>query len=390
MKKRIFLLLIICLLSILLVSCGNRKNYKKALELIDAGDHAAAYEILNELGDYKDAKELLGNFRYVLLAMDTNYTAANGEPIESVDSAMTYTSDGLLSIWTRGTETYEYTYDENKKLIKEIRSTGDETWVANEYAYDEKGNLIKETNYAGQRPLWSWEYAYDDRGNMIQKVELYNYIGDLPYLEVRYTYDCTYDENDRLISSVTTWKGGSKELVDYVYDEGGRLIRKEQPTDGGAVTIAEYTYDERGNLLKEANDYYVIESTYDDNGNLVKQQQYAANNISGIRYIYEYTYDESGRLIKEECVHYSNGETKITINFTYDESGHLVKKHKEQKQGSKIGKVTYLYDTNGNLIEHIDEMSNGEVYTSKMTYKLVYIPYELHGRIESLIHPTYQ
>ena len=392
MKRLVSLSILLAVALSALISCGvspKEGEYKEALKLIDSGDYAAAQEILTELGDYKDAKDLLCNFRYVLMTKEINTKYPNGMSSEGPGTIMTYNEDGLLSVWISGDEKYEYFYDENKKLIKETHTTQEGTWPCNEYVYDEKGNLVKETNYAGKNPLYSSEYTYDDRGNMIRKVELYNRMMDMPYMEMRYTQDCTYDENDRLIADVTTWSNGSKDYVNYIYDQNGQLIRKERPTDSGAEILTEYTYNQSGKLLKEANVGYVIEWTYDENGNLIKHWEYNADNFSAVRYIYEYTYNESGLLLRETYVGYGYNKSSITTDYTYDQSGSIVKKCKEERRAESVTTYTYTYDTNGNLTEYIDEASSGTVSEVKMTYMLVYAPYEVDERIEGLIRPTY-
>lgn len=385
MKRSISLFLLIVVLVSVFTSCGAKKNYKEAISLIDAGDYAAAYEILTELGNYKDAKELLGNFRYVLDSEEYGYFTAEGVYNEGDKTEMTYNSDGLLVSFVRSDGKFEFTYDENKNLIKETQTRNGETWVNREYAYDENGNLIKEITFASNLPLYQWEYTYDERGNMTQKIERYSKYLEIASLDLRYTCDYVYDEKDRLIESAVTWSGGSKERVCYVYDENGRLIREEMPNESGAVLIAEYTYNGKGDPIKEAHTSYIIEWTYDDSGRLTRKQQHNAYKFSpiGVEYTYEYTYDEDGKLIHEAY----DDDASFTIDYTYDESGNLIKKFKEVKERSGIHKYTYVYDAHGNIIEYRNEKVGGLTYVSKYTYKLVYVPYEIHESIEGLINP---
>ena len=58
MKKILVLFILVLSMAVSLVSCSSTK-YNDALNLIEEGKYADAYVILNELGDYKDAKELL-------------------------------------------------------------------------------------------------------------------------------------------------------------------------------------------------------------------------------------------------------------------------------------------------------------------------------------------
>ena len=394
MKRFVGLFVVLAIVLSALTSCGGgdlqAQKYTEALKLIDSGDYVAAREILIELGDYEDAKTLLGNFRYVLLTWEDSSTDANGEPLGGLNTVKTYSEDGLLVSSVCGNERFEYVYDENKRLIKELCSDGESTWCLCEYAYDEKGNLVKQTNYSsdsgGTIPIRGFEYSYDDRGNMIHKVSLSNYDDELTSLSTFYTQDCTYDENDRLISTVKTQRDGTKERVDYFYDENGLLIREQKKKTDNSVTIFEYIfeyiYDESGKPLRELTDSGIWEYTYDGNGNLVKKQQNTATDS----FVYEYTYDENGRLVKEEFEYNGGGETKTVTLFTYDETGTLVRKYREEKDG---GKFTHVYDADGNVVEYIYETSHGLVHKSKMTYRLVYSPYPLHERIEYLSYPSF-
>ena len=55
MKKKLCILLVFLML-LCLVGCESEKNkeYQEALSSIQAGDYAAAIEILESLGDFKD------------------------------------------------------------------------------------------------------------------------------------------------------------------------------------------------------------------------------------------------------------------------------------------------------------------------------------------------
>ena len=387
MKKLISLFLLICLLSVSLTSCGNGKKYNEALDLLDAGEHEAAYEILKELGNYKDAEELLKKFRYVLVITEPSTITEDGTLVSSDPSIYTYTNDGLLSKNTFGERVSEFVYDKNKNLIKTISTDGS----VREYTYDDDGNVIKDISYSGETPMYGYEYAFDKKGNMIKKTVLQNTNPDFDDLSMRFTVDYTYDENGNLITALETTSGGSKYQIDYIYDESGKLIREVNPIDDGMVTIVEYAYDESDKLLKETNYYneYVIDYTYDSNGNLIKEKR--SGKSASLDYTYEYIYD-GDLLIKENHLSYFNSvssEVKTTIDYTYDEMGNLIKKILDYKRYGMIYTRAYLYDTNGNLIEYSEAREGGSTVIRKMTYKLMYVPYKLHETIEDMIKPKY-
>ncbi|MBE6607046.1 MAG: RHS repeat protein [Ruminococcaceae bacterium] len=388
MKKLISLFLLICLLSISLTSCGNSKKYNEALDLLDAGEHEAAYEILKELGNYKDSEELLKKFRYVLETIEYRTITTDGTLVSGDPSIYTYTSDGLLSKNTFGERVSEFIYDKNKNLIKTVSTDG----LVREYSYDDMGNVIKDISYSGETPMHGYEYSFDKSGNMIKKTVLQNMNTDFDYLSTRFTVDYTYDENGKLITALETSSNGSEYRVDYIYDENGRLIREDEIIDDGMVTIVEYAYDESDKILKETNYYneYVIDYTYDAKGNLVEEKR--SGKSASLDYTYEYIYDENGLLVRENQLSYFGSvskEVKITVDYTYDDAGNLIKKILDYKRYGMIYTRTYLYDTNGNLIEYSEATEGGTTIIRKMTYKLMYVPYKLHETIEDMIKPKY-
>ena len=133
MKKIIILFISIFLVSFCFVSCNSTK-YNEALELIENGEYVAAYEILDELGDYKDAQQKIENFHYVPVRVTCS------EEDEITYFEFFYNKDNLPSqvvyTYSYGDKFIEdYTYDANGNVIKEVHtdSDGDTNSVDIEY-----------------------------------------------------------------------------------------------------------------------------------------------------------------------------------------------------------------------------------------------------------------
>ena len=307
------ILVIAGLLAFLLTA--NIRKYNKAVRLIEKGDYVAAYEILSELGDYKDAAQHVKRFHFVpkkwidkrvsndmvldSITVDISFNEQNlPEQIKTVRSynlsyGQEYTS----------TEIITYSYDANGNRIKEVHTAEDGYEDIFDYTYDEIGNLIKMSHaFANSDSKETFDYTYDEKGNMIQEVYrlndclqytkkyTYNESGDITV--GLYTYadgskdidSRTYDEKGNLIKSVYTHADGSRATYDFTYtvDANQNIIKKICTSVTGAVTTQDYTYDEKGNMIKE------VYTKFD-----------------GSVYVYEYTFDASGNCVKAVC---STGE----------------------------------------------------------------------------------
>ena len=101
---------------------------------------------------------------------------------------------------------YEYSYDTNGNMTKEIYKDNDEIIQTVNYIYDNNSKLIKKTVDTTEYDYTTWEeipktyeydYIYDASGNWT-KLEVRD--GD----EITETYTITYDENGNVNSLVQT------------------------------------------------------------------------------------------------------------------------------------------------------------------------------------------
>ncbi len=344
---------------------SNVEKYENAWVLVQNGDCEAAYKLFEELGDYKDAKELLERFAYMPVKMsveDWYYTQTTefsyndkGLPIKLVNT--------VIRKNTSETTVYIYTYDENGNMLSEVKTAPDGKTYNYHYTYDNNGNLI-EMNYSNSSNQTSKDvYTYDDNGVLLQYVNT-----NLGGRTTTCVY--TYDSNGNLIKDVQTSKGSQPdsevimEIYEYVYDAHGNLVKEILPAiDGAPADYGNvYTYDSKGNLtkiVKVASDgkTEMYEYTYDDNSNMVKKEYTNRNNSKDVN---EYTYDSEGRVIKEVSYSSENEDRKTVYDYTYDENGNLIKSATTNHAGTV---------TNSTEIE----------------YKLVYFPFEMTDMVNDII-----
>ena len=315
-------LLVVAIAVVLVLVFGKGGRYSKALKLIEDGKYKEAYEILEELGDYKDSKELLSRFRYVPVKSEF----ANSEEDYTVTLKATLNKKNLPSkiTYIDGEEenTIKFTYDSKGRLTLEEFFTGDDYWYKHEYSYDSDGNVIEikisdDDGFLGG----IWKIIYDSKGNKIKE-----------------EYETSY---------------GERRITEYTYDSKGNLILEEREYSNDDWDRIEYTYDSKGNLIKIEfeSDFQssTTEYTYDSKGNLIKEE---SESDGGYRNVTEYIYDSKGNLIEEV----SEGDYYINrYEYTYDSYGNMIEK-----------KDFRGYDSNAVLLWYSQEIEN----------KFVYIPFE--------------
>ena len=308
---------------------ANGRKYKEAQELLDDGDYAEAYEIFKELGDYKDAEEIAGRFRYVPTKV-TSEGESGG--YENMTIKLSYNEDNLIKQYVKqykddSQEIVEYTYDKKYNCIKEVYTDRSGGVSVTERIYDENGNVVREV------------YAYDD--------------------EECYTHDYIYNDDGNVIKCTTIDESG-KSITDYIYNENGDIVKQSEKDQNGKISsYANYTYDEKGNNIKsevkyENMDYgYVTENFYEGD-NLVQTVTTINYGITEFETTTDYTYDKKGNAIT------------VVTKSVYD----------DLEFDSEI-RTENTYDENGNLIKSVS-FSNGEqTGTREIKYKLVYLPIEL-------------
>ncbi len=267
-EKIVSLLVLICTLSFRLVSCDSIE-YNEALELIENGEYSEAYEILKELGDYKDAQQIIERFHYVPVAA----TLVEDVATEHIKLFYDETYRPIQIIYTHydvRESTYDYTYVTNGNLVEEVFTDYYGDKFIKDYGYDANGkNIVKEVDTDSYGNKCTYDYIYGTNRKLIKEVYTDSY-GN------KCTYDYIYGTNGNLIKEVYTDYYGYKTVKDYTYDENGKIIKEVCTNPNGEKDVCDYTYDANGNKVKEVytdsnGESYICENTYDANGNLIKK-----------------------------------------------------------------------------------------------------------------------
>ena len=300
MKKIILAFILIFALSLSVFSCDKdkaenkqaKKDYDKAIALLEEGDYEGAYELFKALGDYEDSETYLKRFHYV--------------PVNVSDK----------------TYSYRITLGDNNLPQKLVIKTSP-SHVTYEYSYDERGNLIKEIYTDRLKNVSTSEYAYDTKGDMTSAIYT-----DSKGNSVYNHFICEYNENGKLTKKTHTEDGKGTTSYEYNYDEKGNLVKTVVTYPDKNQSVYDYKYDDNGNVIRESHNYdyknkYVVENTYDEKGDLIK---YVYTTPSGYTHTknYTYTYNTNGNLIRIKCERRENGalsadieETTLQYEFVY-------------------------------------------------------------------------
>lgn len=208
-----------------------------------------------------------------------------------------------------------------------------------EYQYDDNDNLIKELNFESEDKHLSryFTYEYDDKNQLVLK-EFYseNFDNTESYYEVIVKYTYQY-ENNKL-----------NKLIKY-------RKNPKQENDFNIHEIHSYKYLD-DNLIEEVIDYeqtgsqtkYLFEY---ENNNLIKKTEYLFYSDDIFKYVWKY--DKYNRKIKE-LRYCNNVETQKTIfEFSYNKMNAKV-----YNSGDFIKEIYYEYDNSGNLIQEKKEIKD--------------------------------
>ncbi len=245
----------------------NEKKYPRYYIGIDSlvWNHWSEYKVrkvyaehLKKASVYNEEYEFdrFGNVTYYL-SYDGNNTDENSDSYKkeydyngdgTVKTERIYFGDfgGELSI------TVNYEYDSQKRVIREIRFTGEnpQDSCVTDYTFNAAGLLVsvKTSDLNSKELLSSLEYKYDSAGNMIESTENV-YEGKVSVFYEKITHK--YDAQGNCIAekySVKDSASFTSFTIEYKYDKNGFIIEENKSSESGG-TVYYYTRDKYGNPL---------------------------------------------------------------------------------------------------------------------------------------------
>ena len=242
-----------------------------------------------------------------------------------------------------------------------------------QYEYDLSGNLIKEKRYldeqdetTGYGRVHTISFDYDHENRLTK-------VSDCTGAVMEYRYDClnhrTYEK--RKINEAVS------QITNYTYNSVGRLIEISQSADksgcGKRFVTTKYEYDKTGNLIKIVTPKgYVIERAYDVANHLIKEMHH--DETSGIHNSITLEYDAAGNVVKMTDV---NGHN---TSYCYD----LL--NREIMKTNPVGATSrHFFNKNGQICKAIQPVEYEKHQESGAGYQYLY---DVYGRLTHVIDPT--
>ncbi len=351
-------------------------------EAIDAGDYESAYDALLS-GDKEANPEDLGKF--ITLPISVDCKDYDGE----YKATFSYNEQGLLTkldiARKRSPKVYSFTYDENGNILTEMFGDADGSYINyfTTNTYDNNGKLVSSVTKKADESETTVLYTYDKNGRVLTETET---TVDRWNDTSTYIHTSLYDANGNLLSR-RNQKGSGAE---YTYDSQNRLLtERDIGIEGDAYNIRTYTYGEDGRLVKEKwesgddPDWWTEKSyAYDANGT----QYVTLYSDSGDTeaYTYAYEFDDKGVLTKKTYIEREDNEHRVSL---YDAAGNIVSI--DITKGETKVKYTFSFDKFGNRTGETYSKNGDLIYSYALTFEVKYFP-DGAPEISELIRELYE
>jgi YD repeat-containing protein len=228
-------------------------------------------------------------------------------------------------------------------------------------SYSSKGELLEKRALSSKGEVIGWEkYTYDEAGNRT----LYERENTSSNYKKASKYD---DKNNVLLEA--GFNGAENFRNEYKYTPSGKVMeiiyyvgnRMEQKMlyeySGNIAIVGIYA---GGNTLTSK-----MNLKYDGKENITEEIKQTIDGVELEKKIY--TYNTAGEILQEEKIIQGNFNYRLT--YAYDTSGNLLKISEENNNESKYDKKVYTYDSAGNLTEYKWRRSPSDEFNiKKFTY----------------------
>lgn len=282
----------------------------------------------------------------------------------------TYRANNTFNLDNFSIKDKEYLYqeqllDDNDNVLKEVTYSPENLVESNfEYSYNINNQLVKEILIEEDEVTSNREIEYNDKG----KIECEKaYYADDSFDKTYYKYD----ENDRLVETRVMYNDEEEAgRTEYIYE--GELLVKicEYDEDGKPSASKSIEYDENKQPIEEITEQYGEKWTrvivYDSNNRVSQTKRYNQEDLLKERITY--TFDDSDRVvaIKEEGV-----EGEFYQETEYNDKGLIVLETQKDQNGILLRQIERSYDEE-NRINIVKVHVQGRHNIAPMHYQLRY------------------
>jgi len=260
MRKRLFLIAILILISILLAAApktdwqtdqilGKVKCLKMDYAAFNYNAQGYRQSII-----YGGSDNYSGDTMYTYDSSNHLLSSVSHNAYHEENGRITYTYDSsglLLTMVSKGTdddETKKYEYNGKQQLVWiKTYDSDNELSQADEYLYSAGGNNYRINNYNGDMELYYYTLCVFDKAN--NKVEVQEYDAFIPEEPERVL---RYDTAGLLTEEIAFYVGQFDYHKLYYYDSKSNCIKEETYFEDGEIIETctyTYTFDKQGNWL---------------------------------------------------------------------------------------------------------------------------------------------
>ena len=246
---------------------------------------------------------------------------------------------------------YDHNFIKNKPSSKGNKTSYTE--------YNTKGDVVKFITYKLLDTLTYEKYIYDETGKRTDYTKHKGGSKNVAYQKIS-----KYDKDGNLILE-HGFDGSEKFKNTYKYDDAGKLLEikyfqdntlNERRTFNNKADITEVTVY---NSSEQVTSYMALK--YNSDGEIVEEVVFDANRNPIEKKLYVYNSDS--KVISE--VKYRLEEFYYKLTYLYDSRGDLINIDEESITNKRFVKKSFAYDTSGNLAEMKWRRKPGEQFNQR-------------------------
>ena len=232
---------------------------------------------------------------------------------------------------------WDYNFVKNKPSSK-----GDMTSYTR---FNSRGDIVEFVTYKLKDTLTYETYEYDQQGKRTDYTKHKGGRRNISYQKIS-----RYDDNGNLILE-QGFDGAEKFKNAYLYNDKGKLSEINYYIENTLNEKRVFKQDGNTTEVTVLNSANIVTSyislKYDSKGNLLEETIFDSNRNTVENRIF--VYNNESKVISE--VKYRLGEFYYKLTYLYDSSGELINIDEENQENSRFIKKNFRYDDKGFLIE---------------------------------------
>ena len=241
-----------------------------------------------------------------------------------------------------------YRYNEFDETVAYINGDGEKTT----YAHNDSGKVTEVTQPNGG----VHKFEYNDQGLITKRItplgaesfREYDESGKLLSVTMPNGLQAVYQYKDGMVSSIVEGEGENARKIEFLYDRHKNLTKLVYPN--GAVTQREF--DDHGNCLKLINPLGAAQTMAYDQANRLVRLTEADGNVTQLKYNVYADVTWMKDKLRE-------------VSYTYTALGKIASRTELDR------KIQMLYDTEGRLIQVVNEIGEKYLFERDCTGKLI-------------------